>query len=92
MKIQRPQIDEIVPQTANLTTDLYLQDDLLPTSVIWKSLTYLRIKIKQDIVFDYPSKHGIQKLANAAEKIFADCIFLLDENRLLFEQNNEKIT
>jgi hypothetical protein len=31
----------------------------------------------------------LQKLANAAEKAFAERALLLDENRLLFEQNNE---
>jgi hypothetical protein len=31
-------------------------------------------------------------LANAAENAFADRAILLDENLLLFEQNNEKIT
>ncbi|KAL8695782.1 MAG: hypothetical protein Q9201_007958, partial [Fulgogasparrea decipioides] len=33
-----------------------------------------------------------QKLANAAEKAFADRAILLDKNKLLFEQNNEKTT
>ena len=41
---------------------------------------------------DSPSKHRFQKLANAAEKAFADRAILLDENKLLFEQNNEKTT
>jgi len=31
-------------------------------------------------------------MANAAEKAFADRAILLDENKLLFEQNNEKTT
>lgn len=31
-------------------------------------------------------------MANAAEKAFADRAILLDENQLLFEQNNEKTT
>ncbi|KAH7065083.1 hypothetical protein B0J12DRAFT_693463 [Macrophomina phaseolina] len=31
----------------------------------------------------------MQKLANAAQKSFAECSLLLDENRVLFEQNNE---
>jgi hypothetical protein len=82
-EIQRPQVNENVPQTANPTTDLHPQDDLLPTPTTWESLTYLRTKIEQDIAFDHPSKHGLQKLANA----FADRALLLDENRLLFEQN-----
>jgi hypothetical protein len=39
--------------------------------------------------FDHPSKHGLQKLA---KKAFADRALLLNENRLLFEQNNERTT
>jgi hypothetical protein len=31
----------------------------------------------------------LQKLTSAAQKSFAECALLLDENRLLFEQNNE---
>jgi len=31
-------------------------------------------------------------LANATEKAFADRAILLDENKLLFDQNNEKTT
>jgi hypothetical protein len=34
----------------------------------------------------------IQRLANAAENAFADRAILLDENLLLFEQNNERNT
>ena len=41
---------------------------------------------------DDSSKLHIQKLANAAEHAFADRAILLDENSLLFEQNNEKAT
>jgi hypothetical protein len=40
-------------------------------------------------MLDEPSKRRLQKLANAAQKSFAECAILLDENRLLFEQNNE---
>jgi hypothetical protein len=31
-------------------------------------------------------------LNNAAEKAFAECSLLLDDNRLLFAQNNEKVS
>ncbi|KAE8440294.1 hypothetical protein EG329_009812 [Mollisiaceae sp. DMI_Dod_QoI] len=41
---------------------------------------------------DDPCKLYVQKLANAAENAFADRAILLDENSLLFEQNNEKVT
>jgi len=33
---------------------------------------------------------SVQKIANAAENAFAKQAILLDENMLLFEQNNEK--
>jgi hypothetical protein len=36
-----------------------------------------------------PSKERLRRLANAAQKSFAECALLLDKNRLLFEQNNE---
>jgi hypothetical protein len=48
--------------------------------------------IEQGTALISPPKHRFQKLANAAEKAFADRAILLDENKLLFEQNNEKIT
>jgi hypothetical protein len=48
--------------------------------------------IEQGTALNSPSKHRFQKLANAAEKAFADRAILLDENKLLFEQNNEKTT
>jgi hypothetical protein len=41
-------------------------------------------------MLDKPSKQRLQKLANAAQKSFAECALLLDENRLLFQQNNER--
>jgi hypothetical protein len=55
---------------------------------------YKRIEesITQGREFDGPCKSDIQKLANAAENAFADRAILLDENLLLFEQNNEKAT
>ena len=55
-----------------------------------EALTSLRCLIEHDIdELDEPSKHRVQKLANAAEKRFAECAILLDENKLLFEQNSE---
>lgn len=55
-------------------------------------MTCLRTKIEQGSALDSPTRHHFQKLANATEKAFADRSILLDENRLLFEQNNEKRT
>jgi hypothetical protein len=46
---------------------------------------------RQDVV-DTHTKLSIQKIADAAENAFAERAILLDENLLLFEQNNEKTT
>lgn len=48
--------------------------------------------IAQCSELDDPCKIYVQKLANATENAFADQAILLDENLLLFEQNNEKAT
>ena len=41
-------------------------------------------------MLDDSNRHYVQKLANAAERAFADRALLLDENSNLFKQNNEK--
>lgn len=38
----------------------------------------------------FPYKNHFRKLINAVEKAFASRAILLDENKLLVEQNNEK--
>ena len=83
-------MQEIIQQTANANIDL--PNDVLHTPVTWESLTCLRTKIEQVSALGSPTKYHFQKLANATEKAFADRTILLDENRLLFEQNNEKTT
>jgi hypothetical protein len=88
--IPKPQVEEIIQQTANMPMDS--PSDVLHTPVTWESLTRLRTKIEHGPALDSPSRHHFQKLANATEKLFADRAILLDENRLLFEQNNEKTT
>ena len=40
--------------------------------------------------YDDQSRFYLQKIANATEKAFADRALLFDENKLLFDQNNEK--
>ena len=79
--VQVPQLDTAIepPPSAPLQTPL--------TSEALKSLRNL---IEQDIdVSDNTGKMRLQKLGNAAEKAFAQCALLHDENKLLFEQNNE---
>jgi hypothetical protein len=57
-----------------------------------EALTSLYSLIEQDaIILDSPSKQHLQKFANAAQKSFAECAILLDENRLLLEQNNDVV-
>ncbi len=66
------------------------QGVVLQTPVTSEALTSQRSRIEHDAhLLDGPSKHRLQKLANAAQKAFAGRALLLDENRLLFEQNNE---
>jgi hypothetical protein len=66
------------------------------TPKTYESLASLRRDIEMNIaeskVLDARTKLSIQKVANAAENAFADRAILLDENMLLFEQNNEKTT
>jgi DDE superfamily endonuclease len=88
--LPKPQVEEIMQHTTNMPIDL--PSDVLRTPVTWESLTCLRTKIEQGSALDSPTRHYFQKLANATEKAFADRSILLDENRLLFEQNNEKTT
>lgn len=50
----------------------------------------LRSQVEQDAhALDARSKKRLQKLANAAQVSFAECALLLNENQLLFQQNNE---
>ena len=88
--IPKPHIEDIVQHTANIPIDL--PNNVLCTPVTWESLTCLRTKIEQGSSFNSPTRYHFQKLANATEKAFADRTILFDENKLLFEQNNEKTT
>lgn len=51
----------------------------------------LRSEVERDTQsLDSACKHRLQTLSRAAEKVFAERALLLEENRILFEQNNEK--
>ena len=66
------------------------QGVVLQTPVTSEALISLRGRIEHDAhLLGGPSKHRLHKLVNAARKAFAERALLLDENRLLFEQNNE---
>ena len=82
---QKPLVELRVPGD-NDTTGA----EILPTPVTSEALTALNTQIYQDTqLLDGSSRHRLQKLTNAAQKSFAECALLLDENWLLFEQNNE---
>jgi hypothetical protein len=83
----RPEIRIAVPTESNL----YPCDELMTTPVTSESLTVLFNQIEKDTrALDGPCKHRLRKLADAAEKVFAERALLRDENQLLFSQNNEK--
>jgi hypothetical protein len=72
------------------------QLEQLETPKTSESLMSLRRKIDDSIALggklDCSCRLQIQKLANAAENAFSDRAILLDEDLLLFEQNNERNT
>jgi hypothetical protein len=84
--IQKPLAELCIP-SKSVTTN---SPEILQTPVTSEALTTLHTLVEQDAQrLDSLSRHRLQKLANAAQKSFAECALLLDENRLLFEQNNE---
>jgi hypothetical protein len=91
--IQNPPFKLKADSIINTQIDLQASSDLLPTPITTENLISLRRTVEQgSCSLDEKDRHRLQKLANAAEKAFADRALLLDENRLLFEQNNEKTT
>jgi len=66
------------------------QGEVPQTPVTSETLTLLQSRIEDHAqLLDSPSRRRLQKPANAAEKAFAKRALLLDENRLLVDQNNE---
>ena len=87
------EIDRPKPQQSSPHIGSGPLDDLLPTPVTAESLASLRKAIgKESRCLDAAGRHRLQKLGNAAEKAIADRTLLAEENRLLFDQNNEKTT
>ncbi|KAJ6282165.1 hypothetical protein J3E71DRAFT_174914, partial [Bipolaris maydis] len=83
--IQKPLAELRLPQE-NRPTD----DEILQTPVTSDALAVLRSQIDLGAdKLDDSTRRRLQKLTNAAQKSFAECALLLDENQLLFEQNNE---
>jgi hypothetical protein len=81
---------------AEAEPDNITQLEQLETPTTSEGLLALRKKINGTLArggeLDRSSILQIQRLANAAENAFADRAILLDENLLLFEQNNERNT
>ena len=89
---QHPTSANTTTQTINaLVTPLIQQEMLLRAPITTEGLTTACTKLEEDLTSDYPSKAHLLKLVHAAEKAFADRSLLLDENQLLFAQNNEKV-
>lgn len=79
-----------IPKADEVKVGPCSQEELLQTPVTAEALVLLRSQVEQDAhVLDARSKKRLQKLANAAQVSFAECALLLNENQLLFQQNNE---
>jgi hypothetical protein len=88
--IQKPLGEVYVPQKGEVKMEA-CQPQVLQTPVTAEALTSLRSLIEQGShMLDESSRHYVQKLANAAERAFADRALLLDENLNLFKRNNER--
>jgi hypothetical protein len=92
-EIQKPQEGDFSPRTDTIPESNPLCGETLQTPTTSNTLSLLRSKIEQDIDgLDGLSRFRLQKLSNAAEKAFAERSLLLDDNRLLFAQNSEKVS
>jgi DDE superfamily endonuclease len=95
-EIQKPEMVKYSPLSIDDDKDSFSQVSQLETLNIFDSLASLRKSIEMNITqheaLNARTKLSIQKVVNAAENAFADRAILLDENLLLFEQNNEKNT
>jgi hypothetical protein len=92
-EIQKPPTKKRLAHIDNVSSDVLSLHSLLPTSVNVEGLEALRKKLEQESQhLDAAGKHRLQKLANAGEKAIADRALLVEEDRILFDQNNEKIS
>jgi len=95
-EIQKPETLKHSTLSIDDDKDFSSQVSQLETPKTFESLTSLRRSIEMNIAqheaLDARTKLRIRKVVNAAENAFADRAILMDENLLLFEQNNEKNT
>lgn len=69
------------------------RDTCITTPVTADGFAILRSQVVADVrTLDPACQDRLEKLNHAAERAMAERALLLDENRLLFEQNNEKTT
>jgi hypothetical protein len=92
-EIQKPEEVKVVKSTDDAT--LYHLETLETpeTPKTFENLASLRKNVEMSLrsqEVDTYTKLSIQKIADAAENAFTERAILLDENLLLFEQNNEK--
>ena len=93
--LQKPQMEDPDHQETTMHTIVnvgYSPLDHVPqTPVTAEALKILRCQIEKDILLlPGPTSLRLHKLANAAERSFADSALLFDQNRLLVNQNNKK--
>lgn len=86
----KPLAELTVPKANEANIWPHSQEEFLQTPVTAEALVSLRSLVEQDAhTLDATSKQRLQKLANAAQASFTERALLLDENQLLFQQNNE---
>lgn len=92
--LQKPQGEDRDHQETTVNTinvSCSPMDPLPQTPMTAEALKTLRNQIEKDILLlPGPASLRLHKLANAAERSFADCALMFDQNRLLIEQNNER--
>jgi hypothetical protein len=78
----------VTPDGAVLNEDTYIT-----TTVTADGFAMLRNQVVADVrTLDPACQDRLENLNHAVERAMAERALLLDENRLLFEQNNEKTT
>jgi hypothetical protein len=92
-EIQKPEEVRVVDSKGNATLHYPKPPETPKTFENLASLyKTIEMSLKRKEVLNTHSKLSIQKIADAAENAFTKWAILMDENLLLFEQNNEKTT
>jgi len=90
--MQQPTADSSAIHETHVTDcSPHIANDTLRTPTTITGFNEIRSKLQSQLdMHDEQSKLCLAKIARAAEKVFVDRALLFDENKLLFEQNNEK--